>query len=307
MSDRTDSFLKFIEDVITKKIVYHLFDDEVEFLGCVILSYLLALEITCSCFHDFIDKDLIDLVLPDVRRYVVVLTGYLIKGKLGSFVSFREMITSQLQGKLWLYDEVQYTLMMVSKQQQQQTNTGVESSCFPTDVIFGFHRGIILLILGGFAWYYTHVYIEDGVTFIAKGSLTFLAKRLPFADHRLIVLTEAMMILGRGRGIASELRKRSTLIAGREYVSLARSLAGHHLIVVANSVGSILFNKGLKYRRSHGDKPNISWEPLFMQSLNHQPFQGIRHLRCMLSISFWEKIYLMLQLRITDLSKSGLA
>ncbi|GKD92889.1 putative ribonuclease H-like domain-containing protein, partial [Tanacetum coccineum] len=47
----------FIEDVITKKIVYHLFDDEVEFLGCVFLSYLLALEITCSCFHDFIDKD----------------------------------------------------------------------------------------------------------------------------------------------------------------------------------------------------------------------------------------------------------
>ncbi|GKA44112.1 hypothetical protein Tco_0736836, partial [Tanacetum coccineum] len=27
-----------------------------------------TLEITCSCFHDFIDKDLIDLVLPDVRR-----------------------------------------------------------------------------------------------------------------------------------------------------------------------------------------------------------------------------------------------
>ncbi|GJX90706.1 retrotransposon protein, putative, ty1-copia subclass [Tanacetum coccineum] len=37
-------------------------------------------------------------------------------------------------------------------------------------------RGIILLILGGFAWYYTHAYIEDGVTFIAKSSLTFLAK-----------------------------------------------------------------------------------------------------------------------------------
>ncbi|GJT45566.1 hypothetical protein Tco_0954281 [Tanacetum coccineum] len=68
-------FEDYIEDVITKKIVYHLFDDEVEFLGCVFLSYLLALEITCSCFHDFIDKDLIDLVLPDVRRYVVVLTG----------------------------------------------------------------------------------------------------------------------------------------------------------------------------------------------------------------------------------------
>nr|GEV55116.1 integrase, catalytic region, zinc finger, CCHC-type, peptidase aspartic, catalytic [Tanacetum cinerariifolium] len=32
-------------------------------------------EITCSCFHGFIDKDLINLVIPDVRRYVVVLTG----------------------------------------------------------------------------------------------------------------------------------------------------------------------------------------------------------------------------------------
>nr|GEX57066.1 hypothetical protein [Tanacetum cinerariifolium] len=32
-------------------------------------------EITCSCFHGFIDKDLINLVIPEVRRYVVVLTG----------------------------------------------------------------------------------------------------------------------------------------------------------------------------------------------------------------------------------------
>nr|GFB30929.1 hypothetical protein [Tanacetum cinerariifolium] len=31
-------------------------------------------EITCSCFHCFIDRDLINLVIPDVRRYVVVLT-----------------------------------------------------------------------------------------------------------------------------------------------------------------------------------------------------------------------------------------
>nr|GFA33017.1 hypothetical protein [Tanacetum cinerariifolium] len=31
-------------------------------------------EITCSCFHGFVDKDLINLVIPDVRRYVVVLT-----------------------------------------------------------------------------------------------------------------------------------------------------------------------------------------------------------------------------------------
>nr|GEV01876.1 retrovirus-related Pol polyprotein from transposon TNT 1-94 [Tanacetum cinerariifolium] len=33
-------------------------------------------EITCSCFYGFIDKDLINLVIPDVRKYVVVLTGY---------------------------------------------------------------------------------------------------------------------------------------------------------------------------------------------------------------------------------------
>ncbi|GKA79175.1 hypothetical protein Tco_0785771, partial [Tanacetum coccineum] len=32
------------------------------------------------------------------------------------------------------------------------------------------------LDLGGFAWYYTHVYIEDGVMFNAIRSLTFLAK-----------------------------------------------------------------------------------------------------------------------------------
>nr|GEV72706.1 ribonuclease H-like domain-containing protein [Tanacetum cinerariifolium] len=32
-------------------------------------------EITCSCFHGFVDKDLINLVIPDVKRYVVVLTG----------------------------------------------------------------------------------------------------------------------------------------------------------------------------------------------------------------------------------------
>nr|GEX85872.1 RNA-directed DNA polymerase, eukaryota [Tanacetum cinerariifolium] len=31
-------------------------------------------EITCSCFHGFVDKDLINLVIPNVRRYVVVLT-----------------------------------------------------------------------------------------------------------------------------------------------------------------------------------------------------------------------------------------
>nr|GEU31172.1 uncharacterized mitochondrial protein AtMg00810-like [Tanacetum cinerariifolium] len=34
-----------------------------------------CLEITCSCFYGFIDNDLINLVIPDVKRYVVVLTG----------------------------------------------------------------------------------------------------------------------------------------------------------------------------------------------------------------------------------------
>ncbi|GJT30893.1 retrovirus-related pol polyprotein from transposon TNT 1-94 [Tanacetum coccineum] len=42
--------------------------------------------------------------------------GYLIKGKLGSFVSFREMITSQLQGKLWLYDKVRTRLCLFCHQ-----------------------------------------------------------------------------------------------------------------------------------------------------------------------------------------------
>nr|GEY00360.1 hypothetical protein [Tanacetum cinerariifolium] len=35
----------------------------------------ITFEITYSCFHGFINKDLINLVIPDVRRYVVVLTG----------------------------------------------------------------------------------------------------------------------------------------------------------------------------------------------------------------------------------------
>ncbi|GJW48614.1 hypothetical protein Tco_0080260 [Tanacetum coccineum] len=53
----------------------------------------LILKITCSCFNG-VDEDLTNLA----------------KGKLRSFVSFREMITSQLQGKLWPYDEVHKTI-----------------------------------------------------------------------------------------------------------------------------------------------------------------------------------------------------
>ncbi|GJX68813.1 hypothetical protein Tco_0304540, partial [Tanacetum coccineum] len=101
MSDRTDSFLKFIEDVITKKIVYHLFDDEVEFLGCVFLSYLLALEITCSCFHDFIDKDLIDLVLPDVRSLVLGWDKDSIKLKKAVFGFIEDVITKTIDYHLF--------------------------------------------------------------------------------------------------------------------------------------------------------------------------------------------------------------
>ncbi|GJT66289.1 ribonuclease H-like domain-containing protein [Tanacetum coccineum] len=48
---------------------------------------------------------------------------------------------------------------------------------FPLENKIAVARGIILLILGGFVWCYTHAYIEDGVTFIAKSSVTFLAKR----------------------------------------------------------------------------------------------------------------------------------
>ncbi|GKA72107.1 hypothetical protein Tco_0778323 [Tanacetum coccineum] len=43
---------------------------------------------------------------------VLIICGDMIQRKLGSFVSFREMITSQLQGKLWLYDEVRTRLCL---------------------------------------------------------------------------------------------------------------------------------------------------------------------------------------------------
>ncbi|GJY01161.1 hypothetical protein Tco_0359313 [Tanacetum coccineum] len=42
----------------------------------------------------------------------LIICGDMIQRKLGSFVSFREMITSQLQGKLWLYDEVRMRLCL---------------------------------------------------------------------------------------------------------------------------------------------------------------------------------------------------
>ncbi|GJX63089.1 hypothetical protein Tco_0295989 [Tanacetum coccineum] len=74
------SDIGFIEEVIMKTIDYHLFDIVVEFHKCVFLSYLLA--------------------------------GDSLKSR-GSIVSFREMITSQLQGKLRLYDEVRARTLFV--------------------------------------------------------------------------------------------------------------------------------------------------------------------------------------------------
>ncbi|GJW09309.1 hypothetical protein Tco_1575136 [Tanacetum coccineum] len=56
-------------------------------------------------------------------------------------------------------------------------DTGFETDIDDMKSQTGYVSGIILLILGGFAWCYTHAYIEDGVTFIAKSSVTFLAKR----------------------------------------------------------------------------------------------------------------------------------
>ncbi|GJY73447.1 retrovirus-related pol polyprotein from transposon TNT 1-94 [Tanacetum coccineum] len=75
------------------------------------------------------DKQLILLVIFDIGQWVVLVLGWIwildrtifqilgftvkdsnsylkSRGSIEDFVSFREMITSQLQGKLWLYDEV---------------------------------------------------------------------------------------------------------------------------------------------------------------------------------------------------------
>ncbi|GKA66431.1 hypothetical protein Tco_0766239, partial [Tanacetum coccineum] len=47
----------------------------------------------------------------------LIICGDMIQRKLGSFVSFREMITSQLQGKLWLYVEVRTRLCLFCRHQ----------------------------------------------------------------------------------------------------------------------------------------------------------------------------------------------
>ncbi|GKB78024.1 hypothetical protein Tco_0944919 [Tanacetum coccineum] len=75
----------YIEEVITKTIDYHLFDIVVEFHRCVFLSYLLAGGVTLLCSVSHIDEDFVK----------------------------REMITSQLQGKLRLYDEVRARTLFV--------------------------------------------------------------------------------------------------------------------------------------------------------------------------------------------------
>ncbi|GJR60741.1 hypothetical protein Tco_1502903 [Tanacetum coccineum] len=66
--------------IFEEMIVYHLFDDEVEFHGFIFL------------------------IVRNGGQFEYWKDGLQRKGEV--FVSFREMITSQLQGKLWLYDEV---------------------------------------------------------------------------------------------------------------------------------------------------------------------------------------------------------
>ncbi|GJZ99463.1 hypothetical protein Tco_0672014 [Tanacetum coccineum] len=66
--------------------------------------------------HGFCTASILDLV--STVRWLLVLpvkdsNSYLkSRGSIEDFVSFREMITSQLQGKLWLYDEVRTRLCL---------------------------------------------------------------------------------------------------------------------------------------------------------------------------------------------------
>ncbi|GKA81928.1 hypothetical protein Tco_0788676 [Tanacetum coccineum] len=82
-----------------------------ETLICQFMLVLLSLRVNAASLYLLLLLDL-NQGEEDLQRRcatyrsLVELHGYkgnLIKGK---FVSFREMITSQLQGKLWLYDEV---------------------------------------------------------------------------------------------------------------------------------------------------------------------------------------------------------
>ncbi|GJR11734.1 putative ribonuclease H-like domain-containing protein [Tanacetum coccineum] len=112
--------------VITKTIDYHLFDVVVEFHRCVFLSYL-KVGAQCShllslsmCLIEY--EDFVKSFLSSVINTVELLQEFEISKEMVHIFTktpissdclreegeedYREMITSQLQGKLWLYDEV---------------------------------------------------------------------------------------------------------------------------------------------------------------------------------------------------------
>ncbi|GJZ80011.1 glucose/ribitol dehydrogenase [Tanacetum coccineum] len=92
--------------------------------------------------------------------------------------------------------------------------------------------GIILLILGGFAWCYTYAYIEDGVTFIAKSSVTFLAKR-------------CAVVTGGNKGIGFEICRQLAL-TGIEVILTSRNESrGVEAIEKLNSSGlsNVIFHQ----------------------------------------------------------------
>ncbi|GJQ89769.1 hypothetical protein Tco_0000908 [Tanacetum coccineum] len=75
------------------------------------------------------------------------------RGSIEDFVSFREMITSQLQGKLWLYDEVH----------EQIDSQHVVSEQVALDLGFiqvGFHRFIFLIVRNGGKFEYWKAELE---------------------------------------------------------------------------------------------------------------------------------------------------
>ncbi|GJW30704.1 hypothetical protein Tco_0047579 [Tanacetum coccineum] len=59
-------------------------------------------------FHGMDDLTMCGDIVKDSNSYLKS------RGSIEDFVSFREMITSQLQGKLWLYDEVRTRLFVLS-------------------------------------------------------------------------------------------------------------------------------------------------------------------------------------------------
>nr|GEY95262.1 hypothetical protein [Tanacetum cinerariifolium] len=66
-----------LKDAEAEDVDVHLYRSMIESLMYLTTSRpdIMFDKITCSCFHGFIDKDLINLVIPNVRRYVVVLIG----------------------------------------------------------------------------------------------------------------------------------------------------------------------------------------------------------------------------------------